>query len=139
MSDAVFQRLLQTMPLFEDLIDALGDEAMSSRLPVPSNTIWDQLWCVVGGRESYAGALVSGTWPGFSCSLTADDRGSQVKVANALVSSRGLMEDKGRNSPNSPFVLDCLLHETQHQGQLIRYVYGLGLTFPESWRIRWGL
>jgi hypothetical protein len=32
-----------------------------------------------------------------------------------------------------------LLHETQHHGQLIRYVYGLGLVFPESWRDRWNL
>lgn len=139
MSDAAFQRLLQSMPLFEDLVDTLDDDAMKSRLPVPSNTIWDQLWCVVGGRESYAGAVSSGKWPGFSCSLSADDRGSRSKVAMALESSRRLMEEAGKASHESPFALDCLLHETQHQGQLIRYVYGLGLPFPESWRTRWSL
>lgn len=139
MANTAYERLLHTMAMFDDLIEALDDEAMNSRLPLPSNTIWDQLWCVVGGRESYAGAVASGEWPGFSCSLTAGDRGSKVKVASALQSSRVLMAEAGGSKPESRFVLDCLLHETQHQGQLIRYVYGLGLTFPESWRTRWNL
>lgn len=125
--------------MFDDLVEELGGDALNGRLPVPSNTIWDQLWCVVGGRESYAGAVASDEWPGFTCSLTADDRGSKAKVSSALQLSRSLMTEAGSASPESRFVLDCLLHETQHQGQLIRYVYGLGLTFPESWRARWSL
>jgi hypothetical protein len=139
MADLVFERLVRTMGLFGDLVDTLDDDLIGSRLPVPSNTVWDQLWCVVGGRESYAEAVSSGVWPGFTCSLTAGDRGSTHKMAGALTSSRELMEKAGRANPESPFVLDCLLHETQHQGQLIRYVYGLELTFPESWRTRWNL
>ena len=35
--------------------------------------------------------------------------------------------------------LDLLEHETQHQGQLIRYVYGLKYKFPKSWAERWAL
>ena len=36
-------------------------------------------------------------------------------------------------------LLDLLEHETQHQGQLIRYVYGLKYKFPTSLAGRWAL
>ncbi len=36
-------------------------------------------------------------------------------------------------------LVDLLEHETMHQGQLIRYVYGLGFSFPESLAKRWVL
>jgi hypothetical protein len=32
---------------------------------------------------------------------------------------------------------DLLEHEIQHHGQLIRFVYGNGLTFPDSWNKRY--
>lgn len=32
-----------------------------------------------------------------------------------------------------------LEHEAAHQGQLIRYLYGLRLAIPESWRKRYAL
>lgn len=139
MSPRTFERLTQTLPLMSDLVATLDENALRMSLPVPSNTIWDQLWCVVGARESYARAISSGEWSGFSCSLTASDRGSKSKIAASLDSSRELLEKAGETSPDSDFVLDVLLHETQHHGQLIRYVYGLDLSFPESWRARWGL
>jgi hypothetical protein len=58
----------------------------------------------------------------------------------ALEASRQVVEravDAGVGADG--LVLDLLLHETQHQGQLIRYVYGIGLDFPDSWRDRWNL
>lgn len=35
------------------------------------------------------------------------------------------------------FAFNLLEHEIQHHGQLIRFVYGNGLTFPESWHTRY--
>ena len=32
---------------------------------------------------------------------------------------------------------ELLEHEVQHHGQLIRYVYATGLTFPVSWHDRY--
>jgi uncharacterized damage-inducible protein DinB len=32
-----------------------------------------------------------------------------------------------------------LEHEVQHHGQLIRYLYGLGIERPESWKQRYAL
>ena len=36
-------------------------------------------------------------------------------------------------------LLSLLEHESAHQGQLIRYLYGLRFAIPESWRARYGL
>lgn len=113
---------------------------MGGRLQEPSNTIWEQLWCVVGARESFARAIGEGGWMGFDCSLTSADRGSKPRVVQALEASRRAVERAiDADNDQERLVLDLLLHETQHQGQLIRYVYGLGLDFPQSWRDRWGL
>jgi len=35
--------------------------------------------------------------------------------------------------------LDLLEHEAAHQGQLIRYLYGLALPIPASWKRRYAL
>ena len=37
------------------------------------------------------------------------------------------------------YVLALLEHETQHKGQLIRYLYGLGIDRPESWQRQYAL
>lgn len=139
MSRPTADALDEAMSLLDDLVDVLDEDALRLSLPVPSNTIWDQLWCVVGARESYARAISAGEWSGFSCSLTASDRGSKSKVVAALETSRQVVGEAGATAPDSPYVLDVLLHETQHQGQLIRYVFGLDLPVPESWVARWNL
>ena len=124
-----------------DLAGTLSDGAISQSLKEPSNTIWDQLWCVVGTRESYARAIEAGAWIGFTCSLSSDDKGSRTRVIEALASSRRAVITAVNSSDDDParLILDLLLHETQHHGQLIRYVYGLGLEFPQSWKERWNL
>ena len=141
MNSIISDRLASALELTEDLADGLDEDAFSRSLREPSNTIWDQIWCVVGARESYARAIEAGAWVGFSCSLSGDDRGSRDKVIEALGSSHRAVVaaiDES-NDDRAPLVLDLLLHETQHQGQLIRYVYGLGLEFPTSWKKRWNL
>jgi hypothetical protein len=91
--------------LYTDLADTLTPEMFGSRLgDLPSNTIADQLWCVVGARESYARAARDGGWKGFASSLNLESA-----------------------------------HETQHHGQLIRCLYGLGIPRPASWRERYAL
>jgi hypothetical protein len=37
------------------------------------------------------------------------------------------------------YVLALLEHETQHQGQLIRYLYGLGIARPHTWQQQYAL
>lgn len=135
------ERLAVAVDLSSDLVAHMSGHDVALRLSEPSNTIWDQFWCVVGARESYAKAISAGEWVGFTCSLTGADRGSQASLREALESSRREVEQAVGSSEggSEAMVFDLLLHETQHHGQLIRYVYGLGLVFPPSWRDRWNL
>ncbi|HEY8171290.1 MAG TPA: hypothetical protein VIH24_09380, partial [Candidatus Limnocylindria bacterium] len=80
---AAGESLDRSFGLYRDLVPLLDRAVLSSRLgALPSNTVGAQLWCVVGARESYARAIVAGTWAGFSCWL--DATGDPVEVSQAL-------------------------------------------------------
>lgn len=129
--------------LYRDLISSLDDSALLSDLPnLPSNTMGLQLWCVVGARESYARAIRSNEWCGFSCSL--ESASQKALVVDALSSSSEQVLNL-LNSVDSftdiqcKLILDLLEHEAAHHGQLIRYLYALKLAIPESWKSRYSL
>ena len=48
----------------------------------------------------------------------------------------GLLEFSKTDS-QLEFTFGLLEHEVQHHGQLIRFVYGNGLSFPDSWNKRY--
>lgn len=129
--------------LYRDLLTVVDGVALSSRLPgLSSNTIGAQLWCVVGARESYARAIGAGEWAGFSCFL--DEPGDHSKVEAGLRRSEAAVSDAlesldGSSPAQDRLVLDLLEHEAQHHGQLIRYLYGLKLAIPDSWKARYAL
>lgn len=100
--------------------------------------MWDQVW-LVGARESHVRAIEAGKWVGFSCSRTSADRGSKVRLQEALATSERAVIDALSASQDETNALDLLLHETQHHGQLIRFVYALELEFPQSWHSRWNV
>ncbi|MGV3660098.1 MAG: hypothetical protein ACO1TE_07930 [Prosthecobacter sp.] len=137
---ASFER---SFSLYRDLVDSMDDGTLSAKLPnLPSNTVGLQLWCVVGARESYAQAIKAGQWSGFSCSLASATE--KTPVAEALRhSAEGLSEALGSvdsfTDAQHRLMIDLLEHEAAHQGQLIRYLYGLRLPIPESWKARYGL
>lgn len=140
---AVRERFERSFGLYRDFVDSIGPEDLGSRLgDVPSNTIGGQLWCVVGARESYSRAIKAGNWSGFACSL--DDPGSPSKVRAALTRSEADVREAlgGLDSATGVaqgLILDLLEHEAAHQGQLIRYLYGLKLEIPPSWKARYAL
>lgn len=129
--------------LYRDLLEILDERLLGSKLPgLPSSTLGSQLWCVVGARESYARAIASGEWVGFSCSL--DDPEDPAQVAEALGRSESAVSEALGSMQRSSerqerLVLDLLEHEAQHQGQLIRYLYALRLPIPASWKTRYAL
>jgi hypothetical protein len=53
----IVDRLETTFDMKAALVAGLGDETMDLSLQEPSNSIWEQFWCVVGARESYAMAI----------------------------------------------------------------------------------
>ena len=125
------------------LIETLSEEDLGRRLGDRSNTIGAQMWCVVGARESYAKAIEHDGWIGFGCSLSGPDVTNKERVLEALARSGALLTDTINRvewtDTRDGLLLDLLEHETQHQGQIIRYVYALGRRFPESWATRWAL
>jgi hypothetical protein len=140
---AILLRFEQAFARWEDLARGLPDEAFGARLPAPSNSIGAQFWCVVGARESYARALAVGAWQGFACSLTGADIATGADVLAGLTRSaeafRTATLDLAWTEARLGLLLDLLEHETQHQGQLIRYLYALRLGIPDSWKQRWAL
>ena len=131
--------------LYLDLVAALGADQLGSRLAdLPSDTIGHQLWCVLGARESYPRAARAGSWQGFSSPVTNDQVTDASSLRSALESTHaevtawvdGLAED---DEGGITYALALLEHETQHHGQLIRYLYGLGIPCPDSWRSQYAL
>lgn len=135
--------LSKSFDLYTELAAQLDEASLQSRLPgLPSNPIALQLWCVVGARESHARAIRTGGWTGFSCSL--DEPGRKESLLPALRESAAeimeLLDGVGRfDCRQSGWILDLLEHEAAHQGQLIRYLYGLRLPIPLGWQQRYHL
>jgi len=139
------ERFLESFELYDDLAREVPESSLALKLPgIASNALGSQLWCVVGARESFAGAIRSGAWPGFSCSLTAAETREREAVAAALSRSAehvlAAIDDVDTGDDDRVrFVLRLLEHEAAHQGQLIRYLYGLQLPIPARWKERYAL
>ena len=130
------QRRVDTLiRIFDDLAATLPAETLASHLgELRSNTIGQQLWCVIGGRETWAQAIPGGEWPGFASSL--EDPHSPEQVKAALTSSaeqiRAVLVPE-LSEASEELALGLLEHEAAHAGQLLRYVLGLELDVPRSW------
>lgn len=139
MNEKLKEKLQRAFTLTHDLVTHIDENSLPLDLPnLPSNQIAGQLWCMVGARESYLKAIEAGEWSGFSCSL----KSPQVKqsVLKALEASHQLLNKMGFENLSEAqmnLAFDLLEHETQHHGQLIRYVYANRLSFPESWNKRY--
>jgi len=132
-------RLDRSFKLTYDFVDQLAQEAWELDLPnLPSNRISGQLWCIVGARESYIRAIKMGGWQGFSCSLPAQHVKQPVLAALESTHKRlAEIDFAGLSDTQVDLAFELLEHEVQHHGQLIRFVYGNGLTFPDSWNKRY--
>ena len=136
----LIKRLEKAFNLTSDLINGASDEALKLRLKtLRSNTIGEQIWCVIGARESYLKAMVNNGWSGFGCSLK--DASSKSEVLQCLQSSADrcltFLELQQLNETQAELAFTLLEHEILHHGQLIRYFYGNDLAFPKSWNERY--
>lgn len=138
--EIIKERLKRAFNLTFDLANSLNDDQLSLYLgDLPSNKIGDQLWCVIGARESYLRAIKRGQWAGFSCSL--QNNTVKVEVIKALSESKSkiieFLDKIELTDRQLAFAIDLLEHEIQHHGQLIRYMYGNRIQFPKSWNDRY--
>jgi hypothetical protein len=131
--------LEQSFKLTHDLVVHLDEASLGLDLPdLPSNRISGQLWCVVGARESYLKAIETGGWQGFSCSLTTPRVKLSVLAAlEATYKNLDQIAFADLTDVQIELAFSLLEHEIQHHGQLIRFVYGNKLTFPDSWNKRY--
>lgn len=134
------KRLEKAFNLTADLLEVMAEKDLNRKIgDLPSNTIGGQLWCIIGGRESYLNAMINQEWSGFSCSL--GDQISKERVREALnASARSVLTFLAKGDLSEvqiEFLLTLLEHEVQHHGQLIRYFYGNRLSFPNSWNQRY--
>ena len=132
-------KISRSFKLTYDLVSHLDERSLDLDLPnLPSNRIASQLWCIVGARESYMKAIELGTWAGFSCSLAEPKRKHSVlAVLEATFRQWNGISFIGLTDVQIDLAFHLLEHEVQHHGQLIRFVYGNGLTFPKSWNERY--
>lgn len=129
--------------LYRDFVHAIDDGVLASRLAqLPSNTVGQQLWCVVGARESFSRAIKANQWSGFSRSLketTSKDRVADALVASEHAVAEVLSSIATYTDVQNRLIVDLLEHEAAHHSQLIRYHYGLKLAIPESWKSKYAL
>lgn len=143
--EVVKSNLRRSVSLYDALIALIPESALAERLPgIRSNTIGQQLWCVIGARESYGRAIAAGEWKGFSCSVSNEQCSTKVDLSRSLASSGArLVEvvsaEELLTDAQHQLVLDVLEHEAAHQGQLIRYLYALNLPIPNLWKSRYAL
>jgi hypothetical protein len=132
-------KLIRAFQLTYDLVYHLDETSLNLDLPnLPSNRIAGQLWCVVGARESYTKAIEMGEWKGYSCSLaTPKVKKSVLELLEETEKKLNELNFMGLTDVQIDLAFDLLEHEIQHHGQLIRFVYANGLTFPESWHKRY--
>lgn len=137
-------RLEAVFALYDELIAALDGAQLWQSLPVPSNPIGMQLWCVVGARETWARAMKEGTWGPFGCSIASfEDTQKPDAVARALATSAASFRETALATPEdetrTDFKLGLLEHESQHLGQILRYLLGLAIEPPPGWKNRFAL
>lgn len=139
------ERLSKSFAIYEELANHLEHSAFVSKLAsLPSNTIGEQLWCVVGARESYMRGIQKGQWDGFRCSLSKEAITRKKDIIEAPINSAStarliLSQITDLTAAQEKLAFDLLEHEVQHQGQLIRYLYGLKLGIPVSLKERYHL
>jgi hypothetical protein len=141
MNQKLKAQLNRSFALTSDLVAHLDESALGLDLPMlPSNRIAGQVWCIVGARESYTRAIETGAWSGFSCTLDAPHIKQSVLAAlDATRLHLAEVDFTGLVDAQLDLAFGLLEHEVQHHGQLIRFVYANGLTFPESWNTRYAV
>lgn len=134
----------ESFAMYDELIASLTSDDLRQKLPVPSNVMGAQRWCVIGARESWARAIEKGAWVGFSCSVTSPaDVVKPEVMGQALARSAAAVREASKTAPNNEgrtdLKLRLLVHESQHQGQILRYLLGLKIQVPPSWKKRFAL
>jgi uncharacterized damage-inducible protein DinB len=133
-----------------DYLAVLEPQHLARTLPFSaSQSLGYQFWCMLGAQESYLKKLEHGTWQRFASSL---DQFAEVTPAVIAQQMRAADEQLERylagtaldkRLQNGQFahevVFQIIKHESHHHGQLINFLFFLGLPIPHSWQDEWAL
>jgi hypothetical protein len=137
MRSIIIQNIDARFQSWADLAATIDADLLEQSLPVTkSKSLKEHFWCVIGGRESYVKALRENGWSGFSCSLTEfTPEGISQKLADSSAEFASVIQDIAPWTDDRDGQLVSLLeHETMHEGQVIRLMYGLDRQLPPSWK-----
>jgi hypothetical protein len=137
MRDVVIQHIEDRFQSWLDLAEAVEDATLLEKLAAPKyKSLREHFWCVIGGRESYINAVSAGQWDGFGCSLETVERPEVIeKMTETQGSFIAAVKAVDDWTPQRDELLTSLLeHETMHEGQVIRLMYGLEKDLPSSWK-----
>lgn len=136
MHNAVIERLLRRFDAYADLAALLDTDLLKQRIDLPRHkSLTDHLWCVVGARESYTKAIKQGEWSGFACSMQSfevEDFQTHLQKS-ALAASEAISGITDWTPERASLLATFAEHEVMHEGQIIRHMYALEQTLPESW------
>ncbi len=137
MRDLILKNLKARFAAYDDLALELDDTTLDTKIDVPRNkSLKEHLWCVVGGRESYAKALQAGDWQGFACSMTAfstdDFRAALRSSADGVLSAAASIQTW--TTEHDRLLATLSEHEVMHEGQIIRHIYAMNRMLPKSWK-----
>jgi uncharacterized damage-inducible protein DinB len=134
-----------------DLLDVLQPTDLPRALPFPeSESLYNQLWCMLGTTESFAKRIAAGSWQGWDSSLSYDPedvtlgdirqhlKESDDRLFAALRQNDVLQAFPDGSTPLRHY-LRLVEHESHHHGQLINFIFALNLPIPQSWADEWAL
>lgn len=133
-----------------DFISEISDTELNMTLPFPqSQSIANQLYCMLGTTETFGNYLKTGKWSEWNCSLDNWERTTIDEITSKFKSSDELLIEgldqrdltQAYNSGKTLLQLYFILveHESHHQGQIINFIYALNLPIPKSWQEKWAL
>ncbi len=138
MRELLVESLRRRFASYDDLAGTLDDARLGQKLDANKHkSLLEHLWCVVGARESYARALATGDWQGFSCSMSEYTIG---EVIEKLRTSAGVVlntvdEVSDWTEQRERYLLELSDHEVMHEGGVIRHMYAFELPIPDS--VKW--
>lgn len=135
MREILTRNLAQRFESYNDLIRHIDENTLTDGLGVPHDkTVREHLWCIVGTRESFTQAIADDAPLDWKCSMTRFDRDDFAAALAA--SSKAFLAAVTSVVQWSDHQADLLArtveHEAMHEGQIIRQVWGLEKTLPES-------
>ena len=136
MQNTVIERLLKRFDAYADLAALIDADQLKQKIDLPRHkSLTDHLWCVVGARESYSKAIDQGVWSGFACSMQSFEvEDFQAHLQNSALAASDTINAITDWTPERASLLATFAeHEVMHEGQIIRHMYALEQSLPESW------